>query len=198
MLIPSSAGDGVDAYALLVVEDNPSLAALFELTFDPARYEVATLARLAAVARHEYLLISDSNIRVGPDYLRETAAELADPRAGLVTNPIAAAGERNLGAALENAHLNGFIAGAVCGAALLAGRVIVRALPRLPRRALPPRRRRRGAHRPGRRRRHPPPRRLTVPVGTGRHGTGPAPATMRRCPRWSDGSSTAATWAAAS
>ena len=81
--------------------------------------KVANLEAFARAARHPYLLVSDSNVRVGPRYLRDTAAPLADPRVGLVTNVLAGIGERSLGAALENIHLNGFIAGAVCAADLL-------------------------------------------------------------------------------
>jgi ceramide glucosyltransferase len=87
--------------------------------------KVNTLASLLAAARHEHVLISDSNVRVATGYLRDTVAELADPRVGLVTNPIAGVGERTVGAAFENAHLGGFVAGAVAGAALFAGRPIV-------------------------------------------------------------------------
>jgi cellulose synthase/poly-beta-1,6-N-acetylglucosamine synthase-like glycosyltransferase len=45
-----------------------------------------TPCELSAGAEHEILLISDSNVRVGPDYLRETAAELSDPDVALVSN----------------------------------------------------------------------------------------------------------------
>src|SRR5947209_11811318 len=63
--------------------------------------------------RHETILISDSNVRVRPSYLRETACYLAEPGVGLVTNIFAGVGEQQTGAVLENLHLNGFIAGGV-------------------------------------------------------------------------------------
>ena len=65
-------------------------------------------------SRYDTILISDSNVLVGPDYLRSIAEKLTDPAAGLVTNLIRGTGGRTLGAVLENLHLNSFIVGSVC------------------------------------------------------------------------------------
>ena len=62
-------------------------------------------------ARHDILLVSDSNVEVDPSYLKKTVRPLLDPGVGLVTNPVRGRGGRCLGSLLENLHLNTFVAG---------------------------------------------------------------------------------------
>lgn len=83
--------------------------------------KVANLSNLSGHAQYEYVLVSDSNVRVDPNYLRAIASEFANPRVGLVSNVIIGVGERRLGSRLENLHMNSFVAGAVCGADVMAG-----------------------------------------------------------------------------
>jgi ceramide glucosyltransferase len=81
--------------------------------------KVNNLAQLLPLARHPYVLISDSNVRPGPDYLAAVADELA-PDVGLVHNVLVGAGEQSVGAALENLHLGCFIVTSVCAAVTYA------------------------------------------------------------------------------
>jgi ceramide glucosyltransferase len=55
------------------------------VTGDAPNGKVAVLIDLARAARHEVLLVNDSDIRVEPGYLRAVAAPLADPSTGVVT-----------------------------------------------------------------------------------------------------------------
>jgi len=60
-----------------------------EVVIDPrihgANHKVSNLMNMQRRAKHPVLVIADSDIRVGPSYLRNLAAELEDPAVGLVT-----------------------------------------------------------------------------------------------------------------
>ena len=64
--------------------------------------KVESLAAMDRHRKHEVILISDSNIRARPSYLRETVCYLSDPGVGLVTNLFAGVGEVHASAAMEN------------------------------------------------------------------------------------------------
>lgn len=87
--------------------------------------KVNQLIGLAREARHDVLVVSDSNVRVHAGYLREIAWHLRDDRVGLVTHPIAGVGERSLGAALENLQLSAATTPSMLAAKRLAGQAVV-------------------------------------------------------------------------
>lgn len=65
-------------------------------------------------SRYDYVLISDSNVMVDKDYLKEIVKHIKDPKVGLVSNIIKGAGGSTIGSIFENLHLNSFIIGSVC------------------------------------------------------------------------------------
>jgi ceramide glucosyltransferase len=87
--------------------------------------KVNQLVGMVRAARHDLLVVSDSNVRVEPGYLRGIAWHLGDDKVGLVTHPVAGDGERSLGALFENLHLTCSVAPAAVAAQRLAGRDVV-------------------------------------------------------------------------
>jgi ceramide glucosyltransferase len=86
--------------------------------------KVNILYNLFPRVQHNHILISDSNIRVKPNYLQQMMRTLMQPGVGLVTSVFRGAGARSLGAKLENLHLNTFVAGNVIATARLFRRPI--------------------------------------------------------------------------
>jgi ceramide glucosyltransferase len=87
--------------------------------------KVDNLLGLLPKAKHDLVLVSDSNVRAPKDYVRELAALYASERPGLVTNLFAGVGEDSLGAALENVQLCGFCAAGVALPTLLGDPLLV-------------------------------------------------------------------------
>jgi ceramide glucosyltransferase len=67
--------------------------------------KVTKLCRLLPEARHEFLVVSDSDIRVKPDYLRSVVAPFRDPAVGAVTCLYLGMTESNLWSELEDLNL---------------------------------------------------------------------------------------------
>jgi ceramide glucosyltransferase len=63
--------------------------------------KVAKLARMVSEAVHEVVVVSDSDVRVQPDYLRSVVAPLADPKVGAVTCFYVPADERTFADSLQ-------------------------------------------------------------------------------------------------
>jgi ceramide glucosyltransferase len=82
--------------------------------------KINNLAQLCRAAKHDWVLVSDADIRADAQYLRAIAAQTADPKVGLVSSVIATVGDRGLGATLDGIHMNGFVASSVCAAEVLA------------------------------------------------------------------------------
>ena len=47
--------------------------------------KVCSLVEMYARAAHDYLIISDSDVKVGPNYIAEVVQPLLDPNNGMVT-----------------------------------------------------------------------------------------------------------------
>jgi ceramide glucosyltransferase len=76
--------------------------------------KVAKLARLTGEARHEVLVINDSDVRVRPDYLRRIVAPLQDAHVGAVTCFYVSAGEQSFTDRLQTVGMiSDFYAGIV-------------------------------------------------------------------------------------
>jgi len=96
-----------------VADRHPEIATTF--VFDarePGRNpKVSRLRAAIAHARHPFLLVSDGDVRVSPDYLRRSTAEFDDPSVGLVSNPFRCEGRDSAGSRIEALHMNGFVLG---------------------------------------------------------------------------------------
>ena len=66
-----------------------------------ANHKVNKLVRLSREAQYEVLVLSDGDVRVGPEYLREVVSPLADRQIGVVTSFYRGIAEKNLGAEIE-------------------------------------------------------------------------------------------------
>ena len=67
-----------------------------------ANTKVSNLAQMVGRARHQYLIVNDSDIRVQPDYLLRVLAPLSDPGIGLITCLYRGVANSTLGSRLES------------------------------------------------------------------------------------------------
>jgi ceramide glucosyltransferase len=86
-----------------VMSDFPacSIRLVFGVDRKGTNDKVAKLCRLVDEARHSLLVITDSDVRVAPDYLRNVAAPFADSRVGAVTALYRALEAPSFGAAMD-------------------------------------------------------------------------------------------------
>jgi len=66
-----------------------------------ANYKVCNLMHAQKKAKYPLLIVCDSDIRVGPRYLREVCAPFQDPAVGLVTSLYRSSGVQGVGCAIE-------------------------------------------------------------------------------------------------
>jgi len=83
--------------------------------------KVALLEALLPHAKHDIVLLSDSNVRVSPDEIGLVLPDFADPRVGMVHQPVVGVGENNLAAAIENLHYSELAGFCVVAIHVLAG-----------------------------------------------------------------------------
>lgn len=116
----------------LASPDDPALAAVSRLkkAFPEADIEVVVsknrigynpkvnnMANTYSFAKYDLLLMSDSDIRVTPDFLKRMAAPFADSSVGLVTSFYQASGARGLWGCMEALSINAhFLPQAACAA----------------------------------------------------------------------------------
>jgi ceramide glucosyltransferase len=83
--------------------------------------KVSSLVQMLPHARHRYLVINDSDIRVPADYLRRVISPLADPQIGLVTAPYRGAAAETLPSKLEALSISTDFFPSVLAARVLEG-----------------------------------------------------------------------------
>ena len=96
---------------------------------DPAiaNPKVAILESLLPHARHDVILLSDSNVRLRGDEIAGVLPEFDDPDVGMVYQPVVAVGERTVAAAVENLHYTEYAAFLTIGVRVIAGQHTVNA-----------------------------------------------------------------------
>lgn len=104
----SDPGDRVVEVVRTLQERHPDLDIhLHLLPESEGNPKAALLHQLAARARYDVLVTSDSDIRVPPGFLRSAALPLSDPEVGLVTFPYRGTAPVTFTARLEALHMTG-------------------------------------------------------------------------------------------
>lgn len=89
--------------------------------------KVAVLQHLLRHARHDVILLSDSNARLTRGEIARVLPLFEDPCVGMVYQPVVAVGEHTVPAAVENLHYTEYAAFLTIGCRLLAGQHTVNA-----------------------------------------------------------------------
>ena len=106
-----------------LIEEFPKVPARLLFTGEPpyANAKVFALHSMLHQARHDLIVMADSDVRVCPRMLRTFAAEFADPQLGLATCPYRAVAGASFWSLLESIGLNTEFMGGVLVARILDG-----------------------------------------------------------------------------
>jgi ceramide glucosyltransferase len=116
-----SQSDPAIAIVRAIMAEFPHLAIdlVIEERLRGSNRKVANLQNMLPAARHDVLVIADSDMRVEPDYLAQVTAPLADPANGLVTCLYRGVATEGLWSRLAALHINhGFLPQAVVADAI--------------------------------------------------------------------------------
>ena len=116
--------DGAIEAAQALVREFPGddVALVIEPRSRGSNGKVSNLENMLPAARHDILVLADSDMRVDRDYLAAVTAPLNDPRTGIVTCLYKAVPTGGIWSELGAMHINfGFFPGAVVGEALGVG-----------------------------------------------------------------------------
>jgi ceramide glucosyltransferase len=116
--------DGALPVARALIEARPErdIALVIEPRVTGSNLKVANLENMLPAARHDVIVMADSDMRVDPHYLATVTAPLQDPRTGLVTCLYKAAPTGGLWSLLGSMHINfSFLPSALLGEAMGAG-----------------------------------------------------------------------------
>jgi ceramide glucosyltransferase len=116
--------DGALPAARALIRERPhcDIALVIDPRATGSNLKVANLENMLPTARHELIVLADSDMRVTPDYLAAVTGPLADPATGLVTCLYKGVPNDGLWARLAALHINfGFLPGALVGQAIDIG-----------------------------------------------------------------------------
>jgi ceramide glucosyltransferase len=118
-----SAADPGLAIARRVAARYPAIPTQFFSTGDETyiNAKVSSLELMESAARHDIFIVSDSDVRVTPSYIREVAAPFADDKVGAVTCLYRGAADGSLWSKLEAAGMSVEMTSGVLTANLLEG-----------------------------------------------------------------------------
>ena len=105
----------------LLIEARPDgdIALVVDSRVNGSNLKIANLENMLPAARHDLLVIADSDMRVGRSYLAAIAAPLQDPVIGLVTCAYKGTSTGGMWSDLGAMHVNfGFLPGALLGEAI--------------------------------------------------------------------------------